>query len=116
MAEDRDTRAPMTLSVAFPSGGGRSVSCDSVRFRVPDGADGKKTGGLVGIRRGHVDALMAVNGGEVLAFRGGEEVLRLPVCGGLAMVTADRVTILAESPAERADDGGEESGSPRDWE
>ncbi len=104
----------MTLSVAFPAGGGQSVPCDSVRFRVPDSADGKIPGGLVGIRRGHTDALMAVDAGEVLAFSRGEEVLRVPVRGGLAMVTGDRVTILAEGPADGQADGpakGQEDGS-----
>lgn len=87
----------LTLTVAYPTGGESHVSCDSVRFQVPDSKDGKQRGGSVGIRRGHIDALMAVDEGDVLGFTGGREVFRRRVRGGLAIVSRNKVMILAES-------------------
>ena len=72
------------------------IMCDSVRFSIPDGAGGKKSGGLVGIRRGHTDALMAVAEGTVFAFSGGRQIFSCAVGEGLAVVTGESVTILTD--------------------
>ena len=59
---------PILLSVVLPDGEELTVRCDSVRFTVPDSADGRIQGGSVGIRKGHASALMAVASGAVTAF------------------------------------------------
>ncbi|MBE6726174.1 MAG: hypothetical protein E7576_13450 [Ruminococcaceae bacterium] len=72
------------------------IECESVRFSIPDGADGKKSGGLYGIRRGHADALMAVAPGKVTALSGGKTIFSCSVGEGLAVITGDGVTILTD--------------------
>ena len=87
---------PIHLSIVFPGGEELSVMCGSVRFSVPDSADGRIPGGAVGIRRGHADAMMAVARCEVLAFSGGEKIFSKKVTGGVATVSRDTVMILAD--------------------
>ncbi len=98
----------LLLTLSAPDRAQIRVRCDSVRFAVPDSADGKIPGGSVGIRRGHADALMTVADGDVLAFSDGGQVLRCRVEDGVAAVGADGVTVLA---ARLAPDG-EERGAP----
>ena len=85
---------PILLSVVLPDGEELTVRCDSVRFTVPDSADGRIQGGSVGIRKGHASALMAVASGAVTAFSAGKQVFSRSMGGGLATVEGDRVTIL----------------------
>ena len=90
----------ITLILTTPGGGETKITCDSVRFTVPDGEKDKNAGGAVGIRPGHADALMAVAPCTVRAFLNGRPVLSLPVGPGLAMVTPDAVSILTERCGE----------------
>ena len=50
----------ITLILTSPTRGETKISCDPVRFSVPDGETNRNAGGSVGIRRGHAYALMAV--------------------------------------------------------
>lgn len=84
----------MLLIIVIPDGKETSVRCDSVQFLIPDGVQKKNTGGSVGIHPGHMDALMAVDAGNVTAALAGKTVLHCIVDTGLAMVRKDAVTIL----------------------
>ena len=85
------------LSVITPDGKVAETVCDSVRFNIPDGEDGRVKSGSVGIRKGHLDSLMAVSAGKLSAHNGGAAVLECRVADGLAMVSGDRLDILTDS-------------------
>jgi len=105
-ANDRNGKT-IELRLCAPDREELRIGCDSVRFSIPDGADGEKSGGLVGIRRGHTDALMAVAEGTVFAFSGGRQIFSCAVGEGLAVVTGESVTILTDSG--RTDNGTEDN-------
>lgn len=87
--------ADLTLKIVSPQGEQANLSCDSVRLMVKDNAV-EKDGGWVGIRQGHVDALMAVEKGPVLALRNGQEVGRFETGGGFASVKDNVVTVIIQ--------------------
>jgi len=84
----------ITLILTAPDSGETKITCDSVRFTVPDGERNRNTGGSVGIRPGHTDALMAVAPCTVRAFLKGRPVFSCAVGPGLAMIAPDTVSIL----------------------
>ena len=84
------------LKVVTPDGKAAETVCDSVRFSIPDGDGGVKGGG-VGIRKGHIDSLMSVAAGKLVAHKGGVKVLDCTVSDGLAVVSGDRLDILIDS-------------------
>ena len=45
----------ITLILTAPDSGETKITCDSVRFTVPDGERNRNTGGSVGIRPGHTE-------------------------------------------------------------
>ncbi len=89
---------PILLTVLTPDGVQDTVRCDSVRLTVPDSRSGRIPGGSVGIRRGHAPALMTLAPGKVEAFSGGAPVFSRSVCGGLALVDRNTVSVLADRP------------------
>ena len=91
---------PVTLILSSPDREAVAVRCESVRLIASDSSDGKTAGGSVGIRRGHVPALIAVAPGPVRAFAEGREVFRCTTSGGLASVADNRVTLLTERFSE----------------
>ena len=97
----------LLLRVSAPDREELRTECESVRFSIPDGAGRDRSGGLVGIRRGHADALMAVAPGKVSALSGGKTVFSCVVGQALAVVTGEEVTVLAdrvtlpEDPSQR---------------
>ena len=88
---------PVTLTVAAPDREPVTVRCDSVRLIVSDSLDGKRPGGSVGIRRGHIPALLAVAPGAVHAFAGGREIFSCETSGGIASVGGDLVALTTGS-------------------
>ena len=94
----------ITLILTAPDDGETRITCDSVRFTVPDGEKNKNAGGSVGIRPGHTDALMAVAPCTVRAFLNGKSVFSCPVGSGLAMVTPASVSILTEYCGQRSEE------------
>ena len=86
---------PLLLTITTPDET-RSVRCDAVSFTVPDSVDHPHAGGSIGIRRGHIDALMAVAAGQVVARAAGTPVLTAAVDAGFAVVRQDTVTILTD--------------------
>ena len=87
---------PVTLILSSPDREAVSVRCESVRLIARDSSDGKTAGGSVGIRRGHVPALIAVAPGPVRAFAEGREIFSSVTSGGLASVAHNRVTLMTE--------------------
>lgn len=85
----------MTLTVTTPDAA-QTASVDAVSFTVPDGEGKTARGGSVGIRPGHTDALMAVAAGDVVGRMRGEEVLRIKVAAGFAVVRAHAVTVITD--------------------
>ncbi|MBQ3126698.1 MAG: hypothetical protein IJC15_06470 [Clostridia bacterium] len=90
---------PLLLTITTPDQT-RSVRCDAVNFYVPDSPTNPNAGGSIGIRRGHVDALMAVAAGRVSARVGGKTVLAVDTAPGFAVVRRDAVTIITDRVAE----------------
>lgn len=89
----------ITLTLIVPDGQTTTCTCDALRFTIPDGygkGKNKHSGGSIGIHPGHTDALMAVAAGDVTAALAGQTVLRAAIGDGLAMVSADAVTILTD--------------------
>ncbi len=91
---------PLLLTVLTPDGEQKSVRCDSVRFSVPDSRDGRIRGGSVGIRRGHVDALMTVAPGKIEGFCDGTVVLVYHTEGGIAVVSENQISVLVNRREE----------------
>jgi F0F1-type ATP synthase epsilon subunit len=87
---------PLVLKILTPSGAGEETECESVNLVACDNAAGEG-GGSVGILRGHIPAVIALEpGSEVTAKTGGREIKRVRVSGGFAMVKDDTVTVLSE--------------------
>lgn len=85
----------LTLIIVTPQGEQAHLNCDSVRLLVQNGSD-ESSGGWVGVRKGHVDALMAVEKGPVLAFQNGQEIGRFETTGGFASVKNNVVTVITQ--------------------
>lgn len=89
------------LRVITPSGVAAEVKCSSVRFNAKDGESGKGGGGI-GIRKGHMKSLIAVEAGEVTAMTddklpSGKKDFRIKVKAGFAAVKDDVVTIITDA-------------------
>ncbi len=90
----------LTLKIITPEGERAAVACDSVTFFVRDNDKGEG-GGSMGIRRGHVDAIAALEANSVVKARSeGNTVASFIVSGGFAGVKDDIVTIIAEAVKE----------------
>ena len=88
--------APMTLRLLTPSGVSADVGCDSVQLTLREGIDGKG-GGLIGIKRDHAPAVMALGEGAILARLEGTVVFRAAVADGFASVENNVVTVITDS-------------------
>lgn len=91
--------APLTLRLLTPAGLAAEEHGDSVTLLLPDGKNGKG-GGLLGIRRGHTPAVMALAEGTVTVRLAGQVIVRIQVPGGFASVENDIITIITDR-AER---------------
>lgn len=87
--------APMTLRLVTPAGIAAEAVCDSVILSLPDSADGRG-GGLVGIERNHMPAVLAIDRGGVRASLGGTLVLFAQTSGGFASVRDNVVTVITD--------------------
>lgn len=90
-----ENAAPMTLRVLTPAGIVSETDCDSAVLTIPDGADGRG-GGLVGIRRDHAPAILALGEGSIRASLGGKPVLNVSVKGGYASVRDNVITVVTD--------------------
>lgn len=87
--------ADLTLKIVSPQGEQANLACDSVRLLVQNGSR-EQDGGWVGIRKGHVEALLAVEKGPVLAFQNGQEMGRFETTGGFASVKNNVITVITQ--------------------
>lgn len=83
------------LSIVTPDGEAVSVTCDSVRLDAQDDKNGRNGGGL-GIRCGHIPAMIALSEGLLTASLEGNTVLKAKVKNGFAAVAQDVVTVLTD--------------------
>lgn len=91
-----ENASPMTLRLLTPTGVSAQTPCDSVQLTIRDGADGQG-GGLVGIRRNHAPAVLALGEGTILAELDHKPVFRANVSGGFASVDNNIVTVITDS-------------------
>lgn len=93
----------LTLVILTPEGEACRLPCEAVTLFARDNEAGEG-GGSVGIRRGHIPALIALEPGSIVKARaeGGSET-RYKVSRGFAAVKDDIVTAAAET-AERITD------------
>lgn len=98
MAEQHQSNAgaPLSLRIVTPGGVAAQVACDSVTLPAADGKDGRG-GGSIGIRRGHVRAMIALAHGTVCARLAGAVVYLATVESGLAAVKDDVISIVTDS-------------------
>ena len=77
-----------------PAGEAYSGSCDYAELTAKDDAGGRG-GGSLGIRRGHLPAVVALEeGGRIRVSLEGETIYTARVRGGFARVTREEVTVL----------------------
>ena len=87
----------LTLRILTPQGERQSVSCDAVTLFARDG-EGGEGGGSVGISRGHMPAVVALEDESIVsAASDGETVASFTVSGAFAVVKDNVVTVTAES-------------------
>lgn len=86
---------PLTLTITTPEET-RSVRCDAVSFKVPNGENSPNAGGSIGIRRGHTDALMAVDEGRIVARAADNTVLIAEITCGFAVIRQNTVTVITD--------------------
>ncbi len=87
----------LTLTVLTPSGETAKTECSSVTLFARDNEAGDG-GGSVGIRPGHIPAVISLApGSEVKCSSEGSVVLSVTVSGGFATVRDDRITVVTES-------------------
>ncbi len=77
-----------------PRGEAFTCLCDSVELTVKDDAQGRG-GGSLGVRRGHLPGVAALQeGGRIRVLSGGEAVYAARVRSGFARITREEVTVL----------------------
>jgi F0F1-type ATP synthase epsilon subunit len=87
----------LTLTVLTPAGIATETECTSVTLFARDNGAGEG-GGSVGIRPGHLPAVIALApGSSVKCSSDGRLTLSVTVSGGFATVRDDKVTVVAES-------------------
>ena len=72
------------------------LPCDSLKISISDGKN-DNAGGSYGIRRGHAEALFALDNGLTEAFSGGKSVFSAETSVGFVKVSRDLVTIVVDS-------------------
>ena len=87
----------LTLIILTPQGEKGRSACDSVTLIARDGENGDG-GGSVGIRRGHLPAVISLeDGSSVIASSNGVSLASYTVSGAFAMVKDNIVTVTAQS-------------------
>ncbi len=83
---------PLTLIIITPDKKIPDIRCDSISIPVCDNKKGK-SGGLYGIRKGHIDCLIAVGEGEITAKADGNVIYKEALSGGIAQIKSNTVTL-----------------------
>ena len=79
-----------------PAGCAKQCECESVILPSAENEKGLE-GGFLGIRRGHVQSVIALSKGTVELKASEEGCLRLEIAGGFATVQDNVVTVITES-------------------
>ena len=83
-----------------PEGEIFSCSCDAVDLTAKDGTSGSG-GGSLGIRRGHLPAVAALEeGGGLRVISAGKAVFSCRVRGGFARIRREEVTVMTPEATE----------------
>lgn len=85
--------SPLTLKIVTPEGDDRIVACDSVNLWMAPDTKGKGEGSF-GIRKGHVEAVIALGNGPLEAHLEGKSVYSARTEGGFATILKDTVTVV----------------------
>jgi len=84
------------FKIVTPSSSIGPLPCDSLKFSISDGNSDKK-GGLYGVRKGHTEALFALQSGKTEAFLNSELIFSAQTSGGFAKVSPKLVTIVVDN-------------------
>lgn len=84
---------PLTLIIITPDNKMPDIRCDSINLPVCDNKKGKN-GGSYGIRKGHINCLIALGEGEITAKAQSCVVFTKPCKSGIAEVNRDTVTLI----------------------
>ena len=85
----------LTLKIVTPEGVDQSIDCDSVSLWMAPDSKGKGEGSL-GIRKDHVNAVIALGNGPVTAHLQGDIVFSALSEGGFATVMNNVITIVSQ--------------------
>ena len=83
----------LTLKIVTPEGVDETVDCDSVSLWMAPDQRGKGEGSF-GIRKGHIDSVIALGSGKLEARLNGNTVFSAQTESGFATVLNDTVTIV----------------------
>ena len=90
----------LKLKLITPAGMQRELDCDAVNMVACDNAEGFG-GGSVGIRKGHMPAVIALENDSIVSAKSnGIEVLCARVAGGFASVKENIVTVITPAVIE----------------
>ena len=91
----------LRFSLLTPRGEACACACDAVDLTAKDDAGGSG-GGSIGIRRGHLPAVVALEEGGSLQVRlEGKVLYSVRIRGGFARIDREEVTVLTPELLER---------------
>ncbi len=97
--KSNDSAAPIEFIVLTPHGKAVDIRCDSVHLVLCDDETGHG-GGQVGLRRGHLPAVLALGDGPADALLHGETVFHTVLHGGFASVRDNVIRVITDSEIE----------------
>ena len=83
----------LTLRVVTSDGINQNVACDSVSLWMAPDVRGRGEGSI-GIRKDHIDAVIALGEGPLAAYLEGKDVFSARTKGGVAIVQQNTVTVV----------------------
>lgn len=94
--EDKD----FLLKIVTPKECIGPFSCDSVKLSITDGKRQKEAGSY-GIRKGHAEAVFALEKGKLTALKDGKEIFSFETSKGFATVCKDVVTVTVSNISKK---------------
>lgn len=85
----------LTLKIVTPEGVDQTIDCDSVSLWMAPDSKGKGEGSI-GIRKNHVNAVIALGNGPVTAHLQGSTVFSARSEGGFATVLNNVITVVSQ--------------------
>ena len=87
--------SPLTLKIVTPEGVDRTIACDSISLWMAPDSKGKGEGSI-GIRKDHINAVIALGNGPVTAHLQGETVFSAQAEGVFATVMENVITVVSQ--------------------